>query len=157
MKRDALELLKTLAQSSHKHIDIKLGDGFTIKLRSLTAKEETEVFAELDGYKGVTFFYNHKLATLCRSIIEINGNTFDIDVKSPKNFSTLPDDEKEVIRLDVEAKKEQLMQEKRAIISELPASVVDVLYKSYASMIGEQEQQFTPETIEELEKINNQL
>jgi len=165
MNKDAIQLLKDLGKTGYKEKVINIADGFSITLKTLTSREDTDVFNVLDGLKGSEFFHNHKVHTLARCVIQINEFRFDIEsdlkVKETKETSeakSLTEDEKEkIIKKAIEKRKEEMIAEKVKIISDWPSRIIDELYKGYSILVGNAETEVSDDELEETKDNINKL
>jgi hypothetical protein len=123
MKIDAMELLEKIGEKYHSRKTVDIA-GFSIVLRTLTAEEETRIYHLLDGLKGIDFLHKHKVASLARSIVCIDGQDFD----------DLSDSQVEM---------------KMDVIRKWPTNIIDELYSVYSGIMKGTEQESTKSEIKE--------
>ena len=128
MKRtdDPMEAMKMIAEMQHRTIDVQINDDISVTLRSLGAKDETDTVGDCMQYWGQAYIYKHKIETLARSIIAINGKSFSPVLDSGPEFDYLTPENK-------------LLKAKRDAVGSWNQSLVDMLYNKYANMIQDVE------------------
>ncbi|MDO8640286.1 MAG: hypothetical protein Q7R33_01980 [Nitrosarchaeum sp.] len=105
---DPLAAMNAVSDLKQRTKIVELDDNFKVTVRTLGAKDETDTFIECMNLWGQAFLYKHKLETLCRSIIDINGVSIQaVDI---------------VLKRDIMGKWSQ--------------EVIDELYIEYARLIG---------------------
>lgn len=114
MIEDPFEAMSEISNLKHRTTDVDVGDGHTVTIRSLGAKDETDTFIECMNYWGQAFLYKHKLETLARAITAIDGQS-------------LPEE------IDI-AKKKKLIEKKKEIIGKWHQEVIDDLYTEFAKL-----------------------
>jgi len=105
---DPLLVMNAIAELRHRSKDVIVDANFSVTIRSLGAKDETDSFIACMNLWGQAFIYQHKLETLSRAITHVNKISLD-------KLST---------------------DEKRNIISTWSQDLVDELYLEYAKLLG---------------------
>jgi hypothetical protein len=118
---NGLKELQKIAKLGKKEVQVELTKDIKITLRSLTAKEENEIFTECADLPTMSFINTNKVQTLARSIIEINGERYDAK------------ESEEVV---------EFIKEKVKLIEQWGQNVIDVLFGKYADMVKDIEQSF---------------
>jgi len=108
---DPLSAMKAVSELSHRSVDVNINEEFTVTVRTLGTKAETNTFIECMNLWGQAFIYKHKIETLIRSITHVNGLSLE-DIKET---------------------------DKREIIESWNQDIVDEIYLEYAKLIGEVE------------------
>lgn len=109
LTENPIEAMNMIGSLRHRTVDVNVDEDFTITLRSLGAKDETETFVECMNYWGQAFLYKHKIETISRAIVAIN--------------------EKPLVGVSVE--------EKKNLIGNWHQGLIDELYYEYAKLIGD--------------------
>lgn len=116
MIEDPFEALSEVSNIRHRTTEVDIGDGHIVTVRSLGAKDETDTFIECMNYWGQAFLYKHKLETLARAIVAVDGQTFAEE-------------------MDI-TKKKKMLDRKKEIIGKWHQEIIDELYVEYAKLIG---------------------
>ena len=116
-----LKELQKIVNLGKKEVQVILTKDIKITLKSLTAKEESEIFLECADLPTMVFINTNKIQTLARSIVEINGERYEVK-----------EGEEEV----------EFIKEKVKLIEQWGQNIVDVLFGKYADMIKEIEKDF---------------
>jgi len=105
---DPITAMKAISELRRRTVDVPIEDGFTVTLRTLGTKSETDTFVNCMSLWGQAFLYKHKIETLISAITHINGLPLD-----------------SVSDVD-----------KRSIIESWSQDLVDDLYIAYAKLVG---------------------
>lgn len=119
---NALKMLEQVKLLGYKEEKFVLSDSIELTLKTLSAKEDTEVYDELEDLKkGTRFVGLYKIKILARSIIQLNDIRFDISGA---------DDEK------IEEYRKEQLDKKEQIIASWSQPVVDDLFEKYGKLLG---------------------
>lgn len=105
---DPMQAMQAVSELQQRSTDVEINDEFSITVRTLGAKDETESFIDCMNLWGQAFLLKHKMETLCRAITHINNVSI------------------ETIELE----------DKREVIGSWSQELVDELYLEYAKMLG---------------------
>lgn len=116
MSKDPFDSLMKLSKLGKKEVKVSIGD-VEVVLRSLMAKEEVELFTNIEELKGISFINSNKIETLARSLVEIDGIRF-------------------------EENNDDVVSKKKQVIEGWGQSIIDLLFTEYAKMISGIESEF---------------
>ena len=111
----------------------ELFDGYKVRLRLLTPAENIEVSKALDDGNIITKELVHKIETLARSIVNINGNKLrfpDHRIKEYLEFKGIVD--QKYVPSEVE-------QQKFIIKYNFKPAVINIIYEKYSELVKKQE------------------
>jgi len=105
---DPMAAMRAVSELQQRSKEVPINDEFSVTVRTLGAKDETESFIDCMHLWGQAFLLKHKMETLCRAITYINETPI------------------ESVSLD----------DRRQIIGQWNQELIDQLYLEYAKMLG---------------------
>jgi len=114
--KNPMDGLKKIAELGKKERNVVIAET-KIVLKSLSAREENNIFSACQDLDGIFYINANKIQTLACSIIEISGARFETD-------------------------NEETLKEKVTVIESWGQSVVDYLFTEYSVLIKEIEESF---------------
>lgn len=133
--KDAMSVLENLGKIGYAEKEIVLTKDFVIKVRTLTAKQEADIFDRLDVVESNSAkIARLKICTLARAIIQINDAQFVVEEAKYVANEDLHEDE---VPAEIAKKQKEIYNKMEATIEKWNSAIIDELYRQHSVLVNE--------------------